>query len=233
LTADEVVEICASSEDPEAWQEFQRRFQKLIASVVMRICHRRGETSSAVSDDLVQDTYVKVCADERRLLRQFKSQHPDAFYGMLKVTAANAARDYFRARDADKRGARLIEVGLEDVESFVPDRHSAGSAQIEREILIQEIDRILLEKCSARDRQIFWLHYRQGLTAEEIAAIPSLKVESKGLRLETKAVESALHRLRLLVRGALVEARVPASQARPEAEGISGSNPFTKGEGHR
>ena len=225
LTAEKLVQVCATSQDPDAWQEFVCRFHNLIGSVVMRIAYRWGETSSAVIEDLIQDTYLKVCADERRLLRQFKSQHPDAFYGMLKVTAGNVAHDYFRARNSEKRGAGQIEAGLETVEGFIPDRHSAGAVQIEREILIQEIDRILLQ-CSGRDRQIFWLYYRQGFTAEAIAAIAPFGLTTKG-------VESILHRLKMLVRGALVQARVPVSQARSDAEGISGSNPFIKGEGHR
>jgi DNA-directed RNA polymerase specialized sigma24 family protein len=46
---------------------------------------------------------------------------------------------------------------------------------------------------SERDRTIFWLHYRQGLTATQIAAIPTLNLTVKG-------VESTLWRLKELVK---------------------------------
>ena len=39
-----------------------------------------------------------------------------------------------------------------------------------------------------RDRTIFWLYYLQGLTAEEIAGLPTVELSAKG-------VESALRRI--------------------------------------
>ena len=39
-----------------------------------------------------------------------------------------------------------------------------------------------------RDRAIFWLYYRQGLTAEEIAGLPAVTLSAKG-------VESVLRRV--------------------------------------
>jgi RNA polymerase sigma-70 factor, ECF subfamily len=51
-----------------------------------------------------------------------------------------------------------------------------------------------------RDRTIFWLYYRQGMTAKEITGLP-------GIGLSLKGVESALHRLVKLVRDHLVEVR--------------------------
>ncbi|MGE5321802.1 MAG: RNA polymerase sigma factor [Actinomycetota bacterium] len=221
LTVEELIQVCAYSEDPDAWAEFVRRFHKLIASVVVRIAYAWDERSNAVIEDLVQDTYIKICANNRRLLRKFKSRHPDAFYGMLKVTAGNVARDYFRARDSEKRGSGLGFADFDTVECFVPDGHAAGAKQIELEILIQQIDRVLVEKCSTRDRQIFWLYYRQGFTAQEIATISSSGPETKG-------IESVLHRLRVLLAEALVQ-----GQNLPESEGISEPKAFTKGEGQR
>jgi len=222
LTTEELIEVCSYSEEPDAWQEFVRRFHKLIASAIVRVAYSWSERRNTVIEDLVQDTYVKVCADNRRLLRQFKSRHPDAFYGMLKVTAGNVARDYFRAKDSGKRGSGLAAlVDMDTAECIVPDEHTAGAKQIETEILMQQIDRVLLENCSARDRDIFWRHYRHGFTAEEIAAIFSYYPDTKG-------VESVLHRLRVLLAKALAQ-----GQIRPDSEGISVPKSFIKGEGDR
>jgi RNA polymerase sigma-70 factor (ECF subfamily) len=219
LTTEELIELCATSGDPDAWQEFQRRFHKLIASVIVRVGYSLGERRNAVFEDLVQDTYLKICANERRLLKCFKSKHPDAFYGMLKVTAGNVARDYFRKEKSDKRYPGSLPADIDAVKDFVPDGNAPGAKQIERKILIQQIDDVLQEKCSERDREIFWLHYRQGFTAEEIAAIPSYDLSTKG-------VETALHRLRELLCRTL---ETPP----PQPEGISDRKSFTKGEGHR
>lgn len=219
LTTEELIELCAKSGDPDAWQEFIRRFHKLIASAIVRVAYGWGERRNAVIEELVQDTFVKICADNRRMLRQFKPRNPNSFYQMLKVTAGNLARDHFRKEKGDKRDPGLPLADIEDVGSFVPDGHSPGAEQIEREILMQEIDRVLQEHCSSRDQEIFWLHHRHGFTAQEIAAISAYELSTKG-------VESVLHRLRDL----LCEAFEPPPQ---QPEGISNQNSFTKGEGHR
>jgi RNA polymerase sigma-70 factor (ECF subfamily) len=66
------------------------------------------------------------------------------------------------------------------------------SSELEREILLREIDGILKtlshEPNFERDHAIFWLYYSQGLTAKEIAALPDIKLGVKG-------VESVLLRL--------------------------------------
>jgi RNA polymerase sigma-70 factor, ECF subfamily len=234
LSAEELVRLCAETGENEAWQEFVRRFHIVIASSVRRIAVRWGETSSAVIDDLIQETYLKVCANDFRLLRRFQAQHADAFHAVLRVTAANAARDYFRAKWSNKRGSGAREQELTEVEQFVPDGHSTGPAKIEREILIGEIDAILSRLCStsqARDREIFWLYYRQGLTAEAIAGIAVFNLTTKG-------VESILHRLKKQVRAAMVEREEEKSGAknlreitRAEPKGSGPLNAFMKGEG--
>jgi RNA polymerase sigma-70 factor (ECF subfamily) len=201
LSPEELVRACAELGNAEAWEEFVRRFQKMIGTVVLRIARRYGESSGTIVDDLIQETYVKVCADNCRLLREFQPHHPDAFFGMLKVTAANVTHDYFRARRSSKRGSGLAESDLTAVESTVPDSRSAGASEIEREILLHEIDKVLTDASSAsgsRDREIFWLYYRQGYTANAIAAI-------RCYQLTTKGVESIIFRLTRQVRVNLVD----------------------------
>jgi RNA polymerase sigma-70 factor, ECF subfamily len=224
-SAEELVRACAEAGNSEAWAEFACRFRKFIAYVVLRIARKYGETSGAIVDDLIQDTYLKVCSDNCRLLRDFEPQHPDAFYGLLKVTAVNVAHDYFRARRSAKRGSGISECDLADVDTFVPHSNSAGQACIEREILLREIDVVLREAASpvvSRDREIFWLYYRQGFTAKGIAMIPSYKLTTKG-------VESILYRLTRYVRAHLAEREPDTREGRPE--GIRPSNTLHKGEG--
>jgi RNA polymerase sigma-70 factor (ECF subfamily) len=226
LSTEELVKTCAESGNAQAWEEFVRRFHKVIASTVSRFARRNQETRPQVIVDLVQDTYLKILANDRRLLREFKSRHPDAFYGMLKVTAANVARDYFRARRDQKHGSGMAEQDLPAVEPFVPDRHGSGPSEMEREVLLGQINRVLVALSSPsadRDRNIFWLYYRQGFTAKAIADITSFELTTKG-------VESILFRLTRQVRAALVESAQPPCPPSP-LEGIPGQNSLTEEEG--
>ncbi len=201
----ELVDACARH-DAAAWREFVRRFHRIIAITVSRIARRWGLTSPQVIDDLAQETYLKLCADRARLLRGFQSDHPDAIFGFLKVVAASVANDHFRALYAGKRGGSRPPEPIEDARSGARLPHPASLSPPERNLLLDDVDTCLRVACPAetreRDQTIFWLYYRQGLTAKQIADLPSVDLSVKG-------VESTLHRLTQLVRTRLVESRKP------------------------
>jgi len=68
---------------------------------------------------------------------------------------------------------------------------------MERQLQLRQIDEALARVASGpyqrRNRMIFFLYYRQGLTASEIAALPSL-------HLTTKGVESIISRMAHMIR---------------------------------
>ena len=61
-----------------------------------------------------------------------------------------------------------------------------------------------------RDRNLFWLYYLQGLTADEIAALPASELSAKG-------VESALRRVTTWLRNEM-KARKPNYGVTPAGE---------------
>jgi len=200
LSAGELARRCAESDDPAVWEEFVCRFHPLIASVVLRTARRWGVTSTAVIDDVIQEIYLKLCSDQCRLLRDFKPHHEDAIFGYLKVVAANAASDYFKSTIHEPSDAAA---GPELLETMDTRPAHSGPSFTERQVLIGEIDaclqKILPASSRERDYEIFWLHYRAGMTARAIA-------ELQYLGLTTKGVESTLLRLIRLLRQELGEA---------------------------
>lgn len=199
LSAEHLVRACTHSEDTGAWEEFVRRFHRLIATVAWRVAGRWGDVSPQVIDDLVQETYLKLCADNSRILRSFKPNHPDAFYGFLKTVTANLVHDYFKGARSAKRGSGTVEFAADP--QIGPLADSSDAALVvksdEREILLRELDTMLCKLVQnphlERDRRIFWLYYRVGLTAGAIAALPSIGLKVKG-------VESTIERLTRLLR---------------------------------
>jgi RNA polymerase sigma-70 factor (ECF subfamily) len=170
----------------------------------MRTARRHGECPSHLLDDLIQDTYLKVCADHCRILRDFRPDSPDAIFGLLKKIAFCVTHDYFRGSYTGKRWTGQREMALDAyIESTIAPGQE-GLTQLEREILIHEIDDCLMENsefaAEPRDRQIFWLYYRHGMTARAIAAIP-------GIGLTQKGVESAIQRLTIHVRNRLAHGK--------------------------
>jgi len=212
LPADELAHNCLSSGDQAAWTEFVRRFQPLIARVIIRISRQRGVVSSQVVDDLVQDTFLKFCADRDGFIRNFKPVHEGAVFGYIKVFTANLVHDHFKVAHSQKRGSGATP---DHIDGQIAEQSSSASEHLERTILMKEIDACLravsVGPNSKRDRKIFWLYYRVGLTADAIATLPEVGLTTKG-------VESTLRRLAGQVRERLGTAH---QGSRPESrEGI-------------
>jgi RNA polymerase sigma-70 factor, ECF subfamily len=185
LGSSELIAECVSTRQAAAWEEFVRRFQPLIAGVVARTASRWTPATAAIVDDLVQETYVKLCTEEFRRLREFESWHEDAIYGYLKAIAYRVTLDHFKVHFAAKRGAQLRSSSDFDTSLRVEGRDSS----VEGEILVQELEEMAGQIAEEeRDRLIFALYYRQGFTTRKIAGIPAIGLSQKG-------VESCLHRL--------------------------------------
>ena len=169
----------------------------MIASAVLRTVRCWHEPSRDQLDDLIQETFLKLCENESRMLRSFRSQHKDSIYGYLKVVAANVVRDHFKSAMATKRGAARTDAIEQEVPVNTVGRPLDGAAEVLRGLELDHIDRIVIKVTAGKDQQrnrtIFWLRYRLGLTAREIASIP-------GVELTTEGVESVLLRLLTVIR---------------------------------
>jgi RNA polymerase sigma-70 factor (ECF subfamily) len=218
LSPEELIWACAQSGEAHAWEEFIRRFNPLIARVALRTARRWERCSIQLVDDLVQEIYLKLCAEDCRLLRSFESRQPEAIYGYLKVVTVNLVHDHFKTLYAAKRGAGEPSAEMNHDDAGAErggNRQLSSQDSIERIVLLREIDRHLANCVPAEDlprsRLIFWLYYRCGLSARAIASLPNVGLSTKG-------VESALLRLTRLVRSELSKSpsKQPASEGEPD-----------------
>ena len=202
----ELILACADSSDGPAWEEFVVRFHRPISLSILRIAYQWGRSPRQIVDDLVQETYLKLCSDNCRLLRDFAVRYPEALVGYVKTIAVNVAHDHFKSLHSQKRGEGETAQLLDDFEPPAPSDNSGSPAAMERQLLLKEIDHCL-ETCSVtsdkeRDRLIFWLYYQQGMSAKAIAGLPTVGLGAKG-------VESAILRLTRLVREQIADLRSP------------------------
>jgi RNA polymerase sigma-70 factor (ECF subfamily) len=185
---------CADNRSVEAWNEFIRRYGDLIARTVVRVARRFDAAAPEVVEDLIQDTYLKLCQRGGQILRQWRGPHEKADYGFIKVFTANVVVDHFRALNAQSRGSSAT-VPLASVE----DTAGAESAP-ERTLILREIEDCLQRNSGGRnpdrDRWVFSLYYRYGFSAHAIAQLPEIELTPEG-------VESLLVRLRRMLRSKL------------------------------
>jgi len=182
---EDLLRACADMRDVRAWERFLSRFNPIIVATVVRTSQRYGFDRAGLSDDLVQEVYLKLSAHRAKVLREFKPrEYPGAVFGYVMVIAANVVHDYFKSK-----------AGKHADQSPLPE-DAAVQDETEWLLLLREIDDLLRKPpTSERDRRIFWLYYRQGMSAKEIAAIPILNLTIKG-------VESVIVRLNQLIRNA-------------------------------
>ncbi len=159
-------------------------------STVIRTAAKSGGTNRAMVDDLVQDVYLKLCANNYQELRRVRSDHPNGVYALVKAVAYSTTVDHLRTlrnplRDESKT------VPLDALQQDLALAEGAES-QLHRQVLFGRIDALLEGAGPAesleRDRSAFWLYYRQGFTAKEIADKPAMGLTVKG-------VESLLFRM--------------------------------------
>jgi RNA polymerase sigma-70 factor (ECF subfamily) len=207
LNTEQLIHLCARSGDGAAWDEFVSRFHRAISLSIIRTAYQWGHAPRQLVDDLVQETYLKLCTNQCRLLLEFAAQHPEAVLGYIRTIAVNVARDYFKSVHSQKRGAGQSQDSLAEIDPKAETESLGGQEAMERQILLKQIDQCL-GTCATgpdqeRDRLIFWLYYQQGMSAKAIAELPTIRLTAKG-------VESAIMRLTRLVRQQIVSIRSDA-----------------------
>jgi len=210
-SVNDLAKACGCSADAAEWEEFLRRCTPLASLVAMRVSRMwMSGSSSAAVDDIVQEVFMKLCEQERRILKDFEPRGEDSFLGLLRMVAASVANDYFRRIYSEKRCGKVVTMALVEDAAPFPAASTKESARMHRSVLLAQLDEKLRsapEVISERDRSVFWLYYLQGLTAEEIARLSAAGLTAKG-------VESALRRVAKWLRGE-IEGR--KAEIQPEA----------------
>lgn len=214
LRINDLAEACARSADAAEWEELLRRCAPIAALVASRVARIwLGSAAPSAVDDIVQEVFLKLCEQERRILRDFQPRGEDSFFGLLRIVSTSVANDYFRRQYSAKRGGKVVTIGLEDAPASVASESGQDSSGMQKAVLYMELDRKMRSApglIAERDRAIFWLYYLQGLTAEEIAELPATGLSAKG-------VESALRRVTSWLRNEM-GTRKPGGPPRPAKE---------------
>jgi RNA polymerase sigma-70 factor, ECF subfamily len=201
--------LCADSCDDEVWEEFVSRVGRPISLTIIRTTRsasRRDKPSQSLVEDLRQETYVKLLQGGCRLLRDRAIQHPETLLGYLKVIAANVVRDHFKRVRSPKWGGDSPHVSVSDVDPEAGKQVDGSQERIAFGVLEKEIDELLKYFSTGpdqeRDRTIFWLYFRQGMSTKKISSLPSI------VGLTAKGVGSVIERLKHGIREQIVGSRL-------------------------
>lgn len=179
---------CTTSPNKKNWQEFLERFHEIIITAVYRAARRRHHVTPEMLEELVHDVYLKLFDARRAILSKFVPRQPRTAIAFLRVVATELVNEYFSSVHSQGE--------VEEKEALSLDSLAAAQAAMRDDVLHGQIDKCLEVVASGpnleRDRQIFWYYYRHGMSAHEIAQIPTMELTPQG-------VEAVIHRLTKLV----------------------------------
>lgn len=187
----QLLKECLQAGDAHRCGKFLESVRRTIAVSVVIASRPFGAAAREVAEDLVQETCLKLCRDNYRAIRGLGDSDSRVILAFVRSVAVTTTLDYFRAQTALKRTGGQFTLSLTSDHCEVAGS-SPPESDAEKMILLGQIDRTLRMTSSAetasRDRRIFWLHYRHGLTAKDIAGIGQFGLSIKG-------VESLLFRM--------------------------------------
>src|ERR1700677_4663444 len=209
MTVEELIRSCAESHDGAALEEFVSRFQRPISLSIKRTACQWGKDPAQFVDDLLQETYLKLCEDKCHAVLDFARQHSEeVVLGYIKTIAINLTHDHFKSLHSQKRGAGETDQLNENFDPAAQSASFGGPAAMDRDIFLRQVND-QLQNCAAgcnqeRDCLIFWFYYLQGMSAKAIAALATVKLTPKG-------VEAVIFRLTRCLREHLANRNVSDS----------------------
>jgi RNA polymerase sigma factor (sigma-70 family) len=177
LSSANLFKLCASCfEDDRYWQEFVRRFNcNLTRSVYYAYRRFSGEPQlhEWALSELLQEAYLKILKDRCASLRRFRGQTELEAEVYLMHIATSVTIDELRRQQSLKRHISFVPLEksnlmekLRDGQRKTPNLYTDDLAEYE---LIRLLRRTFTGENSQRDILIFLLHFREGLTPQEIA----------------------------------------------------------------
>jgi RNA polymerase sigma factor (sigma-70 family) len=170
---------CASYfDDDRYWEEFVRRFNPCLTNSVYQTYRRfsiDGPPPFEIVSDLLQEIYVKILKDKCAALQRFRGASEFEAEVYLMHIATSVTIDHLRRQRSLKRRARTESLDKALILEELRSRRVRMISHYTDELAENDVIRILKRAFKGRNRKrnilIFLLHFREGLTPQEIAEI--------------------------------------------------------------
>jgi RNA polymerase sigma factor (sigma-70 family) len=148
-----------------AWNQFVRRYERLIASCVLKVLRRYGAVfANEDLDDLVGDVWLQLLRDDLKKLRQYDATRGFRIASFIGLVATNTTIDHLRSRETE---ATPLDDVMEDYASLAM-IVDAPSERVERGEQA-ELVRSALDRLSAEERKFVVEVFHAERAPEEVA----------------------------------------------------------------
>lgn len=199
LTADVLFQRCANVPvDEAAWHELFERFQH---SVDVTIYHFINGGHAHLYNDIIQNFYVRLLENERRALQVFRGKTDAEARVYLCRIAARIAIDFLKKEQRELPPYASLEEQTEDSPGRKAGIIDHAATNEDYLVLRESIDACLEEVVAGKNRErnilIFKLMVYDGLSAQQIAGMPSFT------EMEPHAIDVLVSRIRAEIRPCL------------------------------
>lgn len=176
-----LIKLCCD-DNKDAWDEFICRFHRYIKLCVIRTTQERKIKSADVTE-IVQEVFLKLLANNRSSLREFRGNTKAAFLKYLATIIYNLILDIVRKEMSEKQSFSTVSLDApiknenKCLKDFLPaSKEICHEKIIDEKITVQKIKRLLknnfLGKNAVRDIKVFWLYTIYDFSACEISKLP-------------------------------------------------------------
>lgn len=209
----DLIALCINN-DTVAWEEFVKRFRRSVMLYALRVA-RKYDIGDKDIPETVQEVFLRLLANNRKSLREFRGTSEEEIHAYLFQVVRSVIADQIRKQSAQRRTAEVISLDsfLDENGVSLNDLLSAGNESspewlLDKKISPTQLQEILTDILSGenapRDAIIFYLYAVNGLTAREIAQLPSFNTNVAN-------VQSIIFRTRERLRDLLNQKKFPIS----------------------
>lgn len=174
--------------EARAWNEFQRRYERLIARCVLKVTRR---FASVVSQEDVREIQANLAlsllANDMHKLRSFDPDRGNRFSSWIGLLAINCAYDYLRQIKREPLRGAMSEAC--EIACQLPNPFEAVEGRERADIAHK-----MLEEFSDRDRTFAALYFGEGMEPDQIA---------KRMKISVKTVYSKKHKIQARLEAAV------------------------------
>jgi RNA polymerase sigma factor (sigma-70 family) len=175
-TIEEIIAQCVSN-DTSAWEKFVKHFHGHVMFCALRENNKSGTSKNDVNE-LVQEVFLSLLSNDYKTLREFRGSTEAELNAYLSTIVYNISINLLRKEIAYKRKSisfnQLLDMSEQMIDDLSPDKI------LEDKLLAQEVQELLKSVLTgnnvSRDAFIFYLNAVVGLSARDIAKMPSISL---------------------------------------------------------
>lgn len=174
LSDQELIKRCLEAEGKEAWEIFVRRFSKLIWNSIHKTFHTYFFSYHPEdAEDMYGAIFMSLIENDFRKLRQFRNENACTLSTWLSIISTRMTIDFMR-----KDRSRFFVDSREDdrgIWDSIADHNYRADNIIENKQKEAKLERSL-NQLQYKDRLIYDLLFRKGVSPEETARILDITV---------------------------------------------------------